>query len=92
MEKKNVTLSPRPGSLALNMEASTLDQKIDSVQFIKFPGGSMRPDTPRSFLPWYSTLAPAARTVRVRQLNPRILYFQMLPKTLMCTVRVLLKA
>ena len=30
----------------------------------------------------YSTFAPAARTVHVRQLNHCIRYFQMLPKTL----------
>ena len=29
--KKNVTLDPRHGTLALDMEPSTLDKKIDSV-------------------------------------------------------------
>ena len=40
-------------------------------------GGGMPPDPPRS-----SCLAPAARTVHVRQLNHCIRYFQMLPKAL----------
>ena len=30
LEKKNVTLDPRHGTLALDMEPSTLDKKIDS--------------------------------------------------------------
>ena len=32
------TLDPRPRTLGLDMEPSTLDQKIDSVQSKNFPG------------------------------------------------------
>ena len=50
--------------------------------FTNFPGGGMSPDARRSSCLRHSTLAPAARTVHVLQLNHCIRYFQMLPKIL----------
>ena len=50
--------------------------------------GGMASDPPRSSCLRYSTFAPAARTVYVRQLNHYIRYFQMLPKTLVFVIAI----
>ena len=80
IEKKKESSSNNSGYPIPAQERTKLHFRESN--FINFPGVMPPGPPPRSSCLRYSTFAPAARKVHVRQVNHCIRYFQMLPKTL----------